>query len=241
MFMRTFRTAFVLLAAIVWGIAPAAADLQSGIEAYSAGNIAAAAQAWADGGDAGDATSAFLAAKMYEGNNGVPANPRKAIKYMMLAAEGNHVQAQVELGDYYRSGHKEADIKADPDEALRWYEKAALAQHAEAQMKIGEMHYSGEGAERNRFEAIRWYELAAEKYYTPALIFLAGIYWEGDPLPEDKSKAYSFLLLARQGATDETRAGVDALMAQREKQMSRAQMDAGIRLAEAFRLEHIKK
>ncbi|MDW3096515.1 MAG: tetratricopeptide repeat protein [Alphaproteobacteria bacterium] len=241
MFMRISKTALVLLAAVGWGIAPAAADLQTGIEAYSAGDVTAATEAWAEGGDAGDATSAFLAAKMYEGNNGAPANPYKAVKYMTLAAEGNHVQAQVELGDYYRSGKPEADVKASVDEALRWYEKAALNQHAEAQMKIGEMHYNGEGAERNRFEGIRWYELAAEKYYTPALIFLSGIYWEGDPLPQDKAKAYSFLLLARQGATDDTRAGVDALMSQREKQMSRAQMDAGIRLAEAFRLEHTKK
>jgi len=241
MSMRISRTALLLVATLSLGIAPAAADLQSGIEAYSEGNIAAAAQAWADGGDAGDATSAYLAAKMYEGNNGVPANPPKVLKYLKLAAEGNHVQAQVELGDLYRTGLAGTDLQPSSDQALHWYEKAALAQHAEAQMKIGEMHYAGEGAERNRFEGIRWYELAAEKYYTPALIFLAGIYWDGDPLPQDKSRAYSFLLLARQGATDETRAGVDALMGKREQQMSRAQMDAGIRLAEAFRLEHPKK
>ena len=241
MFMRISRTAAVLLTAAALSIGPAAADLQTGIEAYTAGNTAEAAEAWADGGDAGDATSAYLAAKMYEGGNGIPANPPKALKYMTMAAEGNHVQAQVELGDYYRSGKSGTDLQPDADRALFWYEKAALAQHAEAQMKIGEMHYAGEGAERNRFEGIRWYELAAEKYYTPALIFLAGIYWDGDPLPQDKARAYSFLLLARQGATDETRAGVDALMDKREKQMSRAQMDAGIRLAEAFRLEHPKK
>lgn len=241
MFMRISRTAILLAAVVGWSITPAAADLQSGIEAYSAGNIAEAAQAWAEGGDAGDATAAYLAAKMYEGNNGVPANPPKVLKYLKLAAEGNHVQAQVELGDLYRTGLAGTDLTPSSDQALYWYEKAALAQHAEAQMKIGEMHYAGEGAERNRFEGIRWYELAAEKYYTPALIFLAGIYWDGDPLPQDKSKAYSFLLLARQGATDETRAGVDALMGKREQQMSRAQMDAGVRLAEAFRLEHPKK
>ena len=241
MFMRISRAAAILIAALGWSIGPAAADLQSGIEAYSAGNITEAAQAWADGGDAGDATSAYLAAKMYEGNNGVPANPPKVLKYLMLAAQGNHVQAQVELGDHYRSGLAGTDLQPSADQALYWYEKAALAQHAEAQMKIGEMHYVGEGADRNRFEGIRSYELAAEKYYTPALILLSGIYWDGDPLPRDKSRAYSFLLLARQGATDETRAGVDALMGMREKQMSRAQMDAGIRLAEAFRLEHPKK
>ncbi len=241
MFMRISRTVVLLVAALGMSVGPAAADLQSGIEAYTAGNIAEAANAWAEGGDAGDATSAYLAAKMYEGDNGVPANPPKALKYMTIAAEGNHVQAQVELGDYYRSGKPGTNLTPSSEQALFWYEKAALAQHAEAQMKIGEMHYSGEGAERNRFEGIRWYELAAEKYYTPALIFLAGIYWNGDPLPQDKSKAYSFLLLARQGATDETRAGVDALMGKREQQMSRAQMDAGVRLAEAFRLEHPKK
>jgi|GEM_PF-6331878 len=241
MSMRTFSATavFAFLLGVV-ATTPALADLQTGIEAYAAGNINGAVAAWEEGAEAGDATAAFLAAKMYEGENAIPANPRKAVQYMQMAAEGNHVQAQVELADYYRFGVPEADLVRDYDQALAWYEKAALAQHAEAQMKIGEMHYAGEGAERNRFEGIRWYELAAEKYYTPALIYLAGIYWNGDPLPQDKAKAYSFLLLARQGATDDTRAGVDELMSQRERQMSRAQIDAGVRLAEAFRLEHPK-
>lgn len=240
MFMRTFRSVFALLVGLSWGIAPAAANLQKGIEAYAAGNPGEAVIAWVEGAEAGDLVSAYLAAKMYEGGNAVPRHPTKAYKYLTQAAEGGHVQAQVELADYYRLGFPEVDLQPSPDLALKWYEKAALKQHAEAQMKIGEMHYKGEGAARNRFEGIRWYELAAEKYYTPALIHLAGIYWEGDPLPRDQAKAYSFLLLARQGATSDTLAGVDALLTRREKQMSAAQRDAGVRLAEAFRLEHPK-
>ncbi len=241
MFMRI--SSLGLIAALALGLVaagPAVASLEKGIEAYTAGDISAAAAEWEAGAADGDATAAYLAAKMYEGGHGVSNVPRKVAKYMTQAAEAGHVQAQVELADFYRHGLDGSDIDRNPGQALAWYEKAALMQHAEAQMKIGEMHYNGEGAERNRFEGIRWYEIAAQKYYTPALIHLAGIYWKGDPLPRDKAKAYSFLLLARQGSTDETRAGVDALMGEREKQMTRAQMDAGVRLAEAFRLEHSK-
>jgi TPR repeat protein len=241
MFMRISKTAFVLLAALALVAGPAAASLQDGIDLYAAGDPAGATAAWEQGADAGDMTAAYLAAKMYEGGKGVATNPRKAARYLTMAAEGGHIQAQVELGDYYRYGVDEADIDKSAAAALSWYEKAALKQHAEAQMKIGEMHFFGEGAERNRFEGIRWYELAAEKYYTPALIVLSGIYWDGEPLPQDKAKAYGFLLLAQQGSTEESRPAVNELLNKRERQMSAAQRDAGVRIAEAFRLEHPKK
>lgn len=241
MSMRISKAAAALFGALLIGALPAYASLEKGIEAYASGDASAATAAWVEGAAAGDATAAYLAAKMYEGGHGVSFIPRNVVKYLTQAAEGGHVQAQVELADYYRSGFDEADLPRDHYAALQWYEKAALAQHAEAQMKIGEMHYNGEGAERNRYEGIRWYEIAAEKYYTPALIHLAGIYWDGTALPQDKPKAYSYLLLARQGATPDMLPGVDALMGQREKQMSRVQIEAGARIAEAFRLEHTKK
>ena len=244
MFMRTSKTVLTLLAGLALAGLPAAASaapLQDGIELYSSGDVAGATAAWVKGAEEGDATAAYLAAKMYEGGKGVARSPGNIVYYMQKAAEGNHIQAQVELADFYRAGFPEADLEKDANLALAWYEKAALKQHAEAQMKIGEMHYHGVGAERNRFEGIRWYELAAEKYYTPALIHLAGLYWDGDPLPQDKAKAYGFLLLARQAATDETRPDVDKLLELREQQISPAQRDAGVRIAEAFRLEHPKR
>lgn len=238
--MRISSRAALAALALLWA-SPALAGLQEGIEAYAAGDKAAALAEWEAGAGEGDATAAYLAAKMYEGGHGTPPNPQKVAAYMQQAAEAGHVQAQVELGDFYRYGAPDAGIARNYDRALTWYEKAALAQHAEAQTNIGEMYYAGHGTERNRFEAIRWYQIASEKYYTPAFIHLSGIYWNGDPLPQDKPRAYSYLLLARQAATDETRPGVDVLLSEREAQMSRAQIDAGVRLAEAFRLEHPKR
>ncbi len=242
MFMRISSPALIAAAiAALFAAAPAFAGLQEGIQAYSDGDKARAVAEWEAGAAEGDATAAYLAAKMYEGGNGVSLVPRRSADYMKMAAEGGHVQAQVELADHYRNGWQEAEIEQNYRAALAWYEEAALSQHAEAQSKLGEMHYAGLGVERNRFEGIRWYQLAAQKYYTPALIHLSGIYWNGDPLPQDKARAYSYLLLARQGATEDTVKGVDRLMAEREKEMTRAQIDAGVRLAEAFRLEHPKR
>ena len=234
------RLAAVALAGFV-SAAPAQAGLQEGIEAYAAGDSAGAIAAWQEGAAQGDATSAYLLAKMYERGLGTAASPKLAFTYLQQAASGGHIQAQVELGDYYRNGVPEADVDRDYGAALGWYEKAALVQHAEAQSKIGEMYFLGQGVERNRFDAIRWYRLAAQKYYAPALIHLSNAYWANEPVPQDKARSYAYLLLARQSATDETRPDVDALMAQREPQMSRAELDAGVRLAEAFRLEHPRR
>ena len=239
--MRTYSFLAGFAALLLLLASPARAGLQEGIEAYAAGDKSAALAEWEAGAAAGDATAAYLAAKMYEGGQGTPPHPRKVVAYMQQAAESGHVQAQVELADFYRDGLPDADIRRDYQTALSWYEKAALKQHAEAQTKIGEMYYAGQGVERNRFEGIRWYEIAARKYYTPALIHLAGINWNGDPLPQDKPQAYGYLLLAREASTDDTRPGVDVLMAEWERKMSNAQIDAGVRLAEAFRLEHPKR
>lgn len=233
--------ALCVLFALSLHAGPARAGLQEGIEAYAAGERLQALREWEAGAAEGDATAAYLAAKMHEGGSGTARVPRKAFAYMKMAAEGGHVQAQVELADMYRRGVPEADVPRDPAAALSWYEKAALMQHAEAQTRIGEMYDAGEGVPRNRFEAVRWYKLAAKKYYAPALIRLSHVYWNGDPLPQDKPLAYSYLLLAREAATDETRPGIEALLNERAAQMSAAQIDAGARLAEAFRREHPRR
>jgi len=244
-FNRPATALVVVLAVTLAGVlfpAPAAfANPQSGIDAYTAGDPVAATKAWVAAAGEGDATSAYLAAKMYEGGQGVVTQPKRVVRYLTQAAEAGHIQAQVELGDYYRSGFQEGELDRDPTAALQWYEKAALYQHAEAQSKIGELYFTGEGVQRNRYEAIRWYSLAARKYYTPALVHLANIYWESDAVVQDKPRAYSYLLLALEASTEATRPGVGAVMRNREKNLSRAEIETGVRLAEAFRLEYPKR
>ncbi|MBF0125435.1 MAG: SEL1-like repeat protein [Magnetococcales bacterium] len=83
---------------------------------------------------------------------------QEALKWLRLAAEQGHAQAQNSIGNLYRKGQ---GVEQDYQEALQWYRRAAEQGHANAQNNIGNMYRIGEGVAQDYQEALRWYRLAA--------------------------------------------------------------------------------
>ena len=101
-----------------------------------------------------DAHSQFLAGNIYkQGTTGVPQDFASATKWMRMAAEQGYIDAQIELGDWYRYG---VVGQKDEIEARKWYLFAAEQGHADAQWRVAE-RYMG----YNQIRAHMWLNLAA--------------------------------------------------------------------------------
>ena len=69
---------------------------------------------------------------------GVPRDCKAGAKWLRMAAEQNHAEAQYELGLCYANGQ---GVEKDHAEAANWYRKAAEQNHDGAQtMQIGRAH-----------------------------------------------------------------------------------------------------
>jgi TPR repeat protein len=89
-------------------------------------------------------------------------NQSEAVRYIRLAADQGHKDAQYYLGDILRSGRKEVD--RDGLEALRYYRLAADQGHLRALEKMAFLFEDGcEGVEKDFNEAFRLFRLVAEK------------------------------------------------------------------------------
>lgn len=83
---------------------------------------------------------------------GLPEAGLEAAKWLLVAAEQGHADAQVTLGYAYEMGRR--SVPQDRDKALEWYEKAAAQKYASAFHRLADFH------ERlgNYDAAARWYQ-----------------------------------------------------------------------------------
>jgi TPR repeat protein len=89
-------------------------------------------------------------------------NQSEAVRYIRLAADQGHKDAQYYLGNILCSGRKEVD--RDGLEALRYYRLAADQGHLRALEKMAFLFEVGcEGVEKDFNEAFRLFRLVAEK------------------------------------------------------------------------------
>ena len=58
----------------------------------------------------------------YENGNGVPKDPKEAVRYYRLAADQGNAVGQCNLGAYYFNGD---GVPKDPKEAVRYFRLAA--------------------------------------------------------------------------------------------------------------------
>lgn len=120
---------------------------------------------------------------------------QKALHWLHAAAGNEHAEAQLWLGDVYRSGR---NVRKDEIEAIRWL-RAASRQEALATYGLAEIYAAGEGTIINAAEAIRWLLEAAHAYdlnADRAQQALGYLYACGDILPIDFDEAAKWWRLA---------------------------------------------
>jgi len=94
---------------------------------------------------------------------------KSAIKWLKLAAEKNHREAQFLLGLFYQYGH---GLNQDSTKAFNWYKQAAKQGVAEAQYRLGLMYLNGDGTTVDRNRALELLSSASRQNYGDAILTL---------------------------------------------------------------------
>lgn len=113
--------------------------------------------------DYGDPKSQFLMAQAYEFGKEVEPNARKALVFYKRAAQQNHLEACMRLGQIYI---EEKWVEADPDQAIFWYKRAAKLGYIPAELKLSDI-YAARGDE-NLVEAYFWMARATKQMFPDA-------------------------------------------------------------------------
>ncbi|HEX8258550.1 MAG TPA: SPOR domain-containing protein [Allosphingosinicella sp.] len=112
------RTIFAACALALFAPVAAHADVKAGVDAWQAGNYAAAIKEWRPLADKGDADAQFNLGQAYKMGRGVPANIKIAGGWFQKAAAQGHEHAQTNYGIIlYDTGNRAA--------ALPWLKKGA--------------------------------------------------------------------------------------------------------------------
>ena len=110
----------------------AAADFNTGVEAYQKGDFAGAANEWRPLADQGNATAQFNLGLLYLDGQGVPQDFVKAADWFDHAAEQDYTKAQLNLGALYGVGK---GVKRDYVQAYKWLNICAAKGDAKCVMQ----------------------------------------------------------------------------------------------------------
>ncbi len=101
------------------------------------------------------------------------ADPGEAVKWIRLAAEQEHAEAQAMIGRLYYVGH---GVPKDYSEALQWYRRAIGQNDPKAQFYLGLLYYNGHGVIQDEAEAVKWIRRAADQGDAEAQFEMGGMY-----------------------------------------------------------------
>ena len=147
----------IFLIALLFGIAAARADLESGMVYFEQGDFEGALAELQPAAQAGEPQAQYIVGVMRL--NGMVGEPdaAAAADWIRRAAEQGHIEAQVELARMYHEGD---GVARDEAEMVRWYRAAAEQGHVGAQLFVADAYAYGYGVEPNRIQAYMWYEIA---------------------------------------------------------------------------------
>lgn len=143
MSMRWVHGISMLAAATALALAgPASADVKAGVDAWSAGDYAAAVKEWQGDAAKGDADAQFNLAQAYRLGRGIPQDNAKAMELYAKSAASGHIQAADHYGlMLFQAGRR--------DEALPYVEAAAGRGDPRAEYLLGIAHFNGDQVEKD--------------------------------------------------------------------------------------------
>jgi len=136
----------------------AAADWQSGQDAYNAGKFDEAREAWLPLDEAGDAQAQAALGSLYIHGEGVPRDAATALMWTRRAAEQDDLTGQFNMGTFYAGG---LGVPQDYATAAEWFRRAALRDDPHSRYNLGLMYSRGLGVVRDDVEAVFWLNTAA--------------------------------------------------------------------------------
>lgn len=142
----------------------------------------------------GDAEAQFNLALTYGSGNwsyGINRDYDNMMKYMRLAAEQGHAEAQ-----YYLGVLLSVEFSENRNEAAKWYSLSANQGFADAQFQLGVAFFDGEGVEQDFKKALYWWRTAAEVNHLSSQILLGDIYRRGDGVSQSWTVARKWYRMA---------------------------------------------
>lgn len=122
---------------------------------------------------------------MYFYGEGVKQDKQKGFDYLLTAAKGDIVDAQVFIGNAYENGYQ---VKKDFKKAAEWYKKAANKSKI-ASFQLGLIYENGKGTRRDLQKALTYYTKAAELKNNMAMYKLGTFFEKGLIVKKDKKEA----------------------------------------------------
>jgi len=173
---------------------PVFADVKAGVDAWTAGNYAAAVQQWRPLADKGDADAQFNLAQAYKLGRGVPVDLGKAEALYGKAAAQGHVQASDTYGlILFQRGERA--------QAMPYIRSSAARGDARAEYILGLAHFNGDIVEKDWVRAYALVSMAQRAGLAQATSALAQMD-EHIPLADrQKSIALAAQLTAQADAT----------------------------------------
>lgn len=223
---RQLVVGLVLLAGGFGWPGVAEAGLREAVEAYRNRDFAAAMAACRPAADAGDAACENFVGELFDGGDGIAANPIEAVRWFRLSAGQGNGFAAINLGMAYATGRgvpkdldqaeswlrraagqglPEAELqlglflfehRGDAKQSVKWYRSAAAQGLPAAQFALGLVYELGNGVRRNGRLAVKWYARAADHGLAGAQSRLAGLYERGEGGESDPREAYFWYAVA---------------------------------------------
>lgn len=163
-----------------------------GLSALQKGDTAAAVRALDFAAGEGLLDAQLRLAEIYGSGDGVKRNRARSFSYYQRIASqfadagprhpvaAQVATAYVALGDYYRTGIEEQDLKPNPARAATLYRHAAsFFGSVEAQYNLARMYLAGEGVNKNVRVAVNWLANATRKQHAPSQALLGDLLWRG--------------------------------------------------------------
>jgi hypothetical protein len=195
--MKRLLTILCIPAVLLLGAAEASgADLQKGVEAYEAGDYAAALREFRPLAEQGHAHSQFVLGLMYAEGKGVAQDDAQAVAWYRKAAEQGHTVAQNNLAISLLDG---IGTEKNPEEALRLLEAAVQSglKGGFAETSIGWLYFTGEGAPaipKDFSKSFYWNNLGAWQGHAMAHSNIALHYFGGFGVEQNFSKMVHHLI-----------------------------------------------
>ena len=142
--------------------------------------------------EGGDADAQFVLGVGFFNGRGVAQDQGQAVYWWEQAAKQGVLEAQVNLGYWYRDGRVPTG-----EELLQWCQVVAGYHQAQFQQGMGHTFEDGFGGVlQDEAAAARWFRCAAEHDYSMGMLNLGRLYQEGVGVAQDDMTAYIWLNLA---------------------------------------------
>jgi TPR repeat protein len=165
-------------------------SLASAMTAYRRGDYGAAAAAFRQVAEAGNARAQYALGVLHRSGRGVERSDAEAAKWYERSAKQGFAAAQASLGSLYLAGR---GVSQSDAEAAKWLELAAKRGNAAGQTSFGLLHMEGRGVPKDEGQGVKWFRLAAEQGHAGGQAGLGAAYRLGRGVERDDNAAVKWL------------------------------------------------